>query len=70
MTSATQTGHGDGLLTVYASIQEVPPDNQGGHRLASDEIRAEAASVEEGQEMLSRQVPDGWRVIAWRVDRP
>ena len=53
-------------MLVRATIQQIPPDNAGGHVLESRDIVVEdAASYEEGKAEIADQVPDGWRIIGY-----
>lgn len=56
-------------LTVTARIQQVPPDNAGGHQLSVDTLTVQADDYPTAQTVLRTQLPAGWRVIDWTVDR-
>lgn len=55
------------MVTVIARIGEIPPDHKG-HDMPSDELRVVSESYEKGSEELKTQVPDGWRILSWRVE--
>jgi hypothetical protein len=58
-----------GVLTLYATVQEIPPDHRGGYTLGQDELTVEDSDYDQALEAARRQVPDGWRIIALRVER-
>jgi len=55
-------------LTLYATVQETPPDHKGGYALARDELVVEDTDYGQAREAARRRVPDGWQVIAIRVE--
>ena len=55
------------MLTLRAVIQEIPPDNKGGHDLKRDEIETTAESFDDARASLRDEVAEkwsGWRIIA------
>jgi len=48
-------------------IQNLPPDNAGGHELTSREATVDAASYDDGVAALRALVGDGERIITLRV---
>jgi len=56
-------------LTLYATVQEIPPDHRGGHTLGRDELVVEDLDYDHALEAARRGVPEGWRIIALRVER-
>lgn len=50
-------------------VQEMPADHKGGYALASDEVMVEAEEYPAAVDAVERLVPEGWRIIALRVDR-
>lgn len=56
-------------LTLYATVQEIPPDHRGGYTLGRDELTVEESDYDQALTVTRRQVPDGWRIIALRVQR-
>ncbi|MFC8921709.1 hypothetical protein [Cellulosimicrobium sp. NPDC057127] len=51
---------------MHVTIQQIPPDNAGGHALESrDNVVEDAASCEEGKAAIADKVPDGWRIIGY-----
>lgn len=59
---------GRGII-LYATVQETPPDHKGGYSLGRDELVVEDADYGQALETARRRVPDGWRIIALRVER-
>lgn len=59
-----------GVLTVRATIGEIPPDHKGGYDLATDEVSADGESYEAAMAAVRRLVPDGWRILHVTVVRP
>ena len=57
------------VLRMYATVQEVPPDHRGGHTLGRDELVVEEAEYDQALVATRRLVPEGWRIIALRVER-
>ncbi|MEV5003938.1 hypothetical protein [Nocardioides sp. LML1-1-1.1] len=57
------------VLTLYATIQEIPRDHRGGYTLGRDELVAEDVDYDQALEAVRRRVPEGWRIIALRVER-
>ncbi|HEY5849121.1 MAG TPA: hypothetical protein VIT42_20250 [Microlunatus sp.] len=37
---------------------------------ASRTVEVNAASFDDGERLVQEQLPDGWVVASWRVDRP
>ena len=64
MTEAVAT-----VLTLYATVQEIPPDHRGGYTLGRDELVVEDVDYDQALEVARRRVPEGWRIIALRVMR-
>ena len=56
-------------LTLYATVQEIPPDHRGGYTLGREELVVEDLDYEEAFAAARRRVPEGWRIIALRVER-
>jgi hypothetical protein len=56
-------------LTLYATVQETPPDHRGGYTLGRDELIVEDVDYDQALEAVRRRVPEGWRIIALRVER-
>jgi hypothetical protein len=56
-------------LTLYATVQEAPPDHTGGYTLGRDELVVEDSDYDQALDAARRRVPDGWRIIALRVER-
>jgi hypothetical protein len=56
-------------LTLYATVQEIPPDHRGGYALGRDELVVEDLDYEQAFAAARRRVPEGWRIIALRVER-
>ena len=56
-------------LTLYATMQEIPPDHRGGYTLGRDELVIEDVDYDQALEAARRRVPQGWRIIALRVER-
>ena len=57
------------MLTMYATVQEAPPDHRGGYSLGRDELVVEEAEYDQALAAARRLVPAGWRIIALRVGR-
>lgn len=57
------------VLTLYATVQEIPPDHKGGHSLDRDQLVIEDTDYGQAVEAARRRVPEGWRIIALRVER-
>ncbi len=57
------------MLTRYATVQEIPPDHRGGYTLGRDELIVEDVDYDQALAAARRRVPDGWRIIALRVER-
>jgi len=55
-------------LTLYTTVQQVPPDHRGGYTLGQDELVVEAVDYDQALDAARRRVPDGWRIIAVRVE--
>ena len=60
---------GGTALTLYATVQEIPPDHRGGYTLGRDELIVEDVDYDQALEGARRRVPEGWRIIALRVER-
>ncbi|MDP3968097.1 MAG: hypothetical protein Q8Q02_07425 [Nocardioides sp.] len=58
-----------GPLTMYATVQETPPDHRGGYTLGRDELIVEDVDYDRALAAARRRVPEGWRIIAIRVER-
>lgn len=58
------------MLSIHVGLQEKPADHRGDVALAADEILIEAEDYEEGMAAARRRVPEGWRMIYTRVERP
>ena len=56
-------------LTLYATVQETPPDHRGGYTLGRDELVVEDTDYDRALAATRRRVPPGWRIIALRVER-
>lgn len=56
-------------LTLYVTAQEIPPDHRGGYTLGRDELIVEDVDYDQAIEAARRRVPEGWRIIALRVER-
>lgn len=56
-------------LTLYATVQQIPPDHRGGYTLGRDELVVEDIDYDQALAAARRRVPDGWRIIALRVER-
>jgi len=56
-------------LTLYATVQETPPDHRGGYTLGRDELIVEDVDYDQVLAAARRRVPEGWRIIAIRVER-
>lgn len=57
------------MLTVRATVQEIPPDHHGAYDLGRGEVSADAADYPSALAAVEEQVGHGWRIIALRVDR-
>lgn len=57
------------MLTMYTTVQETPPDHRGGYTLGRDELVVEEADYDQALAAARRRVPEGWRIIALRVER-
>ncbi|GAB7005258.1 hypothetical protein JCM18899A_27310 [Nocardioides sp. AN3] len=56
-------------VTLYATVQEIPPDHRGGYTLGREELIVEDLDYDRALAAARRRVPDGWRIIALRVER-
>jgi len=56
-------------VTLYATVQEIPPDHRGGYTLGRDELTVEDFDYDQALAAARRRVPDGWRIISLRVER-
>lgn len=56
-------------LTLYATVQEIPPDHRGGYTLGRNELVAEDVDYDQALVAARRRVPEGWRIITLRVER-
>lgn len=65
----TAPGETPARLTLYATVQEIPPDHRGGYILGRDELIVEDVDYDQALEAARRRVPQGWRIIALRVER-
>ena len=54
---------------MYATLQETPPDHRGGYTLGRDELIVEETDYDQALAAARRLVPEGWRIIALRVER-
>lgn len=59
----------DDVLKLYTTVQQTPPDHKGGYELAVDAIVTQSESYEQAKSEAERTVPDGWRIISFRVER-
>jgi hypothetical protein len=57
------------VSTLYATVQEIPPDHRGGYTLGRDELTVEDSDYDQALAAARRRVRDGWRIIAPRVER-
>lgn len=57
------------VLTLYATVHEIPPDHRGGYTLGRDELVVEDLDYDQAFAAARRRVPEGWRIIALRVER-
>lgn len=57
------------VLSMYATVEEAPPDHRGGYTLGRDELVVEESDYERALAAVQRLVPEGWRIIALRVER-
>lgn len=57
------------VLTLYATVQEITPDHRGGYTLGRDELAVEDSDYDQALAAARCRVPDGWRIIALRVER-
>ena len=57
------------VLTLFATMQEIPPDHRGGYTLGRDELTVQDSDYDQALAAARRRVPDGWRIIALRVVR-
>jgi len=57
------------VLSMYATVQEAPPDHRGGYNLGRDELVVEESDYDQALAAVQRLVPEGWRIIALRVER-
>jgi hypothetical protein len=65
----TSAADGPAALTLYATVQELPPDHRGGYTLGRDELIVEEVDYDHALEAARRRVPEGWRIIGLRVER-
>ncbi|KRF20159.1 hypothetical protein ASG90_19615 [Nocardioides sp. Soil797] len=64
------TSPADGAaLKLYATVQEIPPDHRGGYTLGRDQLVVDDTDYAQALEAARRRVPEGWRIIALRVER-
>jgi hypothetical protein len=56
-------------LTLYATVQETPPDHRGGYALGRDELIVADVDYDQALAAARRRVPEGWRIVAIRVER-
>lgn len=56
-------------VTLYATVREIPPDHRGGYTLGRDELIVEDVDYDHALAGASQRVPEGWRIIALRVER-
>lgn len=72
--SATPTSL-DTVLKLYTTVQQVPPDHRGGYELATETLTTDSHATDlgeaytEAKDAAARLLPEGWRIIAFRVDR-
>lgn len=57
------------VLTQHATVQEIPPDHRRGYTLGRDELTVEDSDCDQALTAARRRVPEGWRIIALRVER-
>ena len=57
------------VLKLYTTVQQAPPDHKGGYQLATEAIVTEAEDYEEAKSQAERTVPEGWRILSFRVER-
>ena len=57
------------VLSMYATVEEAPPDHRGGYTLGRDELVVEESDYDRALTAVQRLVPEGWRIIALRVER-
>jgi hypothetical protein len=65
----TSAADGPATLTLYATVQEIPPDHRGCYTLGRDELVVEDVDYDQALTAAQRRVPEGWRIIALRVER-
>lgn len=58
------------MLTITARIQQTPPDHRDGYELGLAELERSAPSYDQAIDQVRTSVPDGWRILFVRVDRP
>lgn len=54
---------------MFVTIQERPPDHRGGYELATSELDIEADDYDAAVGQAHDQLPAGWRILSFRVDR-
>lgn len=54
---------------MFVTIQETPPDHRGGYELATRELDIEAGDYDTAVDQARDQLPEGWRILSFRVDR-
>ena len=68
-TAVTSAAVGPARLTLYATVQEIPPDHRGGYTLDRDELVVEDADYDNALTAAQRCVIEGWQIIALRAER-
>lgn len=57
------------MLKLFTTVQQTTPDHKGGYELATEAIVTEAEDYEEAKRQAEQTVPDGWRILSFRVER-
>lgn len=54
-------------MHLIATLQQVPPDHQGGYDLDRTEISEPCVDYHQARQSLLDRVPQGWRIVALRT---
>ena len=57
-------------VLVTAHLQQRGTGSRDEAERASRTVEVNAASFDDGKRLVQEQLPDGWVVASWRVDRP
>lgn len=56
-------------MIVHAHLRQAGTGQRDAPPSASRQVQVDAATYQEGRDQITREIPDGWIVASWRVER-